>query len=57
MNTSAELEIVREVKEQCCYMAQDYEAELSRGTRSADDGVSYTMPDGRLVSIGAERFR
>ncbi|XP_048842096.1 uncharacterized protein LOC125714966 isoform X2 [Brienomyrus brachyistius] len=57
MNTSAELEIVREVKEQCCYVARDYEAEISRVMMSPDDGVSYTMPDGRVVSIGAERFR
>nr|XP_023666047.1 uncharacterized protein LOC111843059 isoform X2 [Paramormyrops kingsleyae] len=57
MNTSAELEIVREVKEQCCCVAQDYEAELSRVMRSPHDCVSYTMPDGRVVTIGAERFR
>ncbi|MFT7802890.1 uncharacterized protein LOC108929278 isoform X1 [Arapaima gigas] len=56
MRTSAELEIVREMKEQCCCVAQDYEAELSRGGLSSRE-VSYTMPDGHIVRLSAERFR
>lgn len=56
MRTSAELEIVREMKESCCCVALDYEAELkSAGTASSE--VHYTLPDGRVVSLSSERFR
>ncbi|KAK9956037.1 hypothetical protein ABG768_013794 [Culter alburnus] len=56
MRTSAELEIVREMKERCCCVALDYEAELkSAGTASSE--VHYTLPDGRVVSLSSERFR
>lgn len=56
MRTSAELEIVREMKERCCCVALDYEAELkSAGTASSE--VHYTLPDGRGVSLSSERFR
>lgn len=56
LRTSAELEIVREMKERCCRVALDYEAELkSVGTASSE--VHYTLPDGRVVSLSSERFR
>uniref|UniRef100_A0A672Z986 Si:ch211-241j12.3 n=1 Tax=Sphaeramia orbicularis TaxID=375764 RepID=A0A672Z986_9TELE len=56
MRTTAELEIVREMKEKCCYLALNYEQELSGGGPSG--GVThYTMPDGQVVSLGTERFR
>ncbi|KAK7150864.1 hypothetical protein R3I93_011959 [Phoxinus phoxinus] len=56
MRTSAELEIVREMKERCCCVALDYEAEL-KSAGSAASEVQYTLPDGRLVSLASERFR
>ncbi len=52
MQTSAELEIVREMKERCCGVALDYDAEL----KSAEE-VHYTLPDGRIVSLASERLR
>ncbi|XP_051510649.1 uncharacterized protein LOC127415779 [Myxocyprinus asiaticus] len=56
MRTSAEQEIVREIKESCCYVALDYDAELwSGGTASSQ--VHYTLPDGRLISLASEHFR
>ncbi|XP_077076435.1 uncharacterized protein LOC143729200 isoform X2 [Siphateles boraxobius] len=56
MRTSAELEIVREMKESCCCVALDYEAEL-KSAGLATSEVQYTLPDGRLVSLASERFR
>ncbi|XP_039522114.1 uncharacterized protein LOC120475491 isoform X2 [Pimephales promelas] len=56
MRTSAELEIVREMKESSCCVALDYEAALETAG-SASSEVQYTLPDGRLVSLGSERFR
>ncbi|XP_074540905.1 uncharacterized protein LOC141801666 [Halichoeres trimaculatus] len=56
MRTSAEMEIVREMKEKCCCVALNYESELSQG-RSSCREMHYTMPDGQVVTLGTERFR
>ena len=56
MRTSAELEIVREMKEKCCSVAEDYESELTCGG-SASSEMHYTMPDGQVISLSTERFR
>ncbi|XP_054473984.1 uncharacterized protein LOC129106788 [Anoplopoma fimbria] len=56
MRTTAEMEIVREIKERCCCVAVDYEAELSRGGESCRE-MHYTMPDGQIVTLATERFR
>ncbi|XP_036438403.1 uncharacterized protein LOC118816023 [Colossoma macropomum] len=56
MRTSAELEIVREIKERCCCVAPDYEAELNTGG-GARTQSHYTLPDGQVVSLTTERFR
>lgn len=59
MRTTAEMEIVREMKEKCCRVALDYEAELSgRGGGGAGGGeLHYTLPDGRMVTLHTECFR
>ncbi|XP_023144520.2 uncharacterized protein LOC111580836 [Amphiprion ocellaris] len=56
MRTSAEEEIVREMKEKCCCVALHYEAELSHGGSSCGE-MHYTMPDGQIVTLTTERFR
>ncbi|XP_035384882.1 uncharacterized protein LOC113567738 isoform X1 [Electrophorus electricus] len=56
MRTSAELEIVRDIKEKCCHVPLDYEAELSR-MGGAGTQMHYTLPDGHVVSLTTERFR
>ncbi|XP_059212986.1 uncharacterized protein LOC131991549 [Centropristis striata] len=56
MRTTAEMEIVREMKEKCCCVALNYEAELSQGGASSRE-MHYTMPDGQMVTLSSERFR
>lgn len=56
MRTTAEMEIVREMKESCCCVAVDYDAELSRGADPCRE-KHYSMPDGQIVTLGTERFR
>uniref|UniRef100_A0A3Q0R5C0 Uncharacterized protein n=1 Tax=Amphilophus citrinellus TaxID=61819 RepID=A0A3Q0R5C0_AMPCI len=56
MRTTAEEEIVREMKEKCCCVALNYEDELSQGGSSCRE-MHYTMPDGQIVALGTERFR
>jgi actin len=53
LTSSAELEIVRDIKEKHCFIAQDYEKESKEATSSSTMDASYTMPDKRVITIPA----
>ena len=54
--TSAEKEIVRSIKEQLCYVALDYEEEMTNAQKAASD-EPFELPDGSVINVGSQRFR
>ncbi|KJH53643.1 Actin [Dictyocaulus viviparus] len=55
-NHSADFETVRLMKEKLCYVAYDVEQEQKLALETTVLSETYTLPDGRTIRLGGERF-
>eukprot|EP00842_Homolaphlyctis_polyrhiza_P001598 jgi/Hompol1/2439/HPOL_002944-RA len=53
-HTSAEMEVVRLIKEKACYLALNASKEEKE---TATQSASYVLPDGQTIKLGVERFK
>lgn len=54
-SSSAELDLVRGIKERLCYVAEDFAAECDKPLQEISE--DYTLPDGKVINIGQARFK
>jgi actin-related protein 2 len=55
-NRTADFETVRQIKEKLCYSAYDIMEERRLAQETTCLMENYTLPDGRVIKIGRERF-
>ena len=55
-NRTADFDTVRQIKEKFCYVALDINQERELALETTCLMETYTLPDGRVIKLGRERF-
>eukprot|EP00976_Prorocentrum_cordatum_P105290 1194216-Prorocentrum_minimum.AAC.1 len=55
-NRTADFRTVQDMKEELCFVSSDYKHDLKLAQETTHFVKSYTLPDGRVIKVGAERF-
>jgi len=55
-NRTADFETVRQIKEKLCYVGYDIDLEKRLANDTTVLVESFTLPDGRVIKVGGERF-
>lgn len=57
LTSSAEFDIVRDIKEKKTYVALDYEAEMAAFSNDKTKETTYELPDGTIVEFGNQQIK
>ena len=52
-----DMEMVKQAKEDLCYVAQDFDAEMTRAHQTSSIEKRYELPDGQVITLNDHRFR
>ena len=51
--SSAEMEIVKDIKEKLCYVSQDYDADIAASEESSSQDAQFELPDKKTITVKA----
>ncbi|CAE7327031.1 ACT3 [Symbiodinium necroappetens] len=57
LSTTAEREIARDMKEKCCYVADNFDEELKKAEATNACASTHELPDGNVIRLNSERFK